>query len=315
MKENDIVYLMAEDLKDLCDLTIIDTCIYSGNKEKWWKADYSHSLLRPIRWLDEKKVLSLVERVNPDFVIVNAGGMALTKNTVRLLKEKNIITVGISLSDPDVFPQHGKYYADLFDIFYTNSKYSLENSYTKLSANNVKILGFATSTKLHKPMPEIEKEYDVVIVGHYRRDRAPIVKKLQEKFNLGLFGKGWGSENKSVHGIDHVKAINSGKIYLSFAQTAARYTNVKVGIFEAMACKSFILTKFFNEMELYFKYGIEIIGYNNKDQINDIVDFYLKRDELRNTIADNGYQRFLKEHTWNRRWTMVLGDIRKIKNK
>lgn len=54
MGTNDVVYLMALDLRDLCDLTIVDTGIYSGNKEQWYRDDYSYSSKRPIRWLNEQ---------------------------------------------------------------------------------------------------------------------------------------------------------------------------------------------------------------------------------------------------------------------
>ena len=80
MGENDVVYLMSMDLKSLCNLIIIDTGIYSGNNDNWYKEDFSFNRKRPIRWLNEKKVLELVKKEKPNFIIVNSGGMSLTKN-------------------------------------------------------------------------------------------------------------------------------------------------------------------------------------------------------------------------------------------
>jgi hypothetical protein len=130
MGSNDIVYLMAQDLKDLCDLTIIDTDIYGGNRASWFVNDYSFSKKRPVRWLNEEKVLDLVAQHHPDFVIVNSGGLSLKPQTITALKNKNVKTVGISLSDPDVFPENGKIYAEYYDLFYTNSKFALTNLYS-----------------------------------------------------------------------------------------------------------------------------------------------------------------------------------------
>lgn len=309
---NDVVYLMGQALKDLCDLKIIDTQIYSGNKERWYREDYSRSSKRPIRWIDNQKVLELIKNNPPDFVIINSGGMSLTPEVIKILKKQKIITIGISLSDPDVFFDNGKIYSQYYDLFYTNSYYALNNLYDENI--NIKLLPFAAYTKLHRPLENEEKIYDVVIVGHANRERKKLIKKLTKYFKVGLFGSGWGKEYKEVHGEEHVKAINSGKIYLSFSQTAANYLNVKVGLFEAMACRVCVVTQMFEEIESYFKFGLEILGYKNDEMLVDLIDSYKKNERLRNWIANNGYNRLLQEHTWEKRWQKVLDDIKNIKH-
>lgn len=306
MKENDIVCLMALDLKDLCNLIIIDTNIYSGNKEQWFIEDYSYNHERCIRWLDENKVLELVRKEKPNFVVINAGGMSLTPNTIKILRDLKVVTIGISLSDPDVFPENGKIYSEYYDIFYTNSQYALKNLYSKKT--NIRLLPFAASHRLHRPL-YIEKIYDVVVVGHARPERIKIIYELKQHFNVGLFGHGWGSEYKPVHGEDHVKAINSGKIYLSFSKTMAGYTNIKVGLFEAMACRTCIISEKFDEMETYFKYGIDILGYEKDEDLVGMISFYIKNSHLREKIAENSYQKLLNGHTWTKRWENILDDI------
>lgn len=311
MGANDIVHLMVLDLGDLCDLTIVDTGIYSENKEQWYSEDYSYSSKRPVRWLKEQKVLELVKREQPDFVIVNSGGMSLTPETIKVLKDSEIVTIGISLSDPDVFSENGKIYSEYYDLFYTNSQYSLNNLYSRKT--NIKLLPFAVSTRLHRSLDNIDKIYDTVVVGHARPERIKTIKRLKKYFNVGLFGSGWGSEYKSVQDEEHVKAINSGKMYLSFSETAAGYMNVKVGIFEAVACKICVVTQTFDEMELYFKYGVDILGYVNDDMLVDLINTYINNDRLRNWIANNSYERLLREHTWQKRWEGVLDDIQKCR--
>jgi spore maturation protein CgeB len=311
MGANDVVYLMGLDLKDLCDLSLVDPSIYSGNKEQWYHEDHSYSSKTPIRWLDEQKVSELVKREQPDFVIVNSGGLSFTPATIKLLKEKKIVTMGISLSDPDVFPTNGKIYSEYYDLFYTNSQYALKNLYSRRT--NIKLLSFAASPRLHRPLDNVEKIYDIVVVGHARPERIKTIRILKKYFNVGLFGNGLGKEYKSVHGEDHVKAINSGKMYLSFSETATGYMNVKIGIFEAIACKTCVVTQMFDEMESYFKYGIDILGYVKDDILVDLVNTYIKNEKLRKWIANNSYERLLREHTWTKRWMEVLDDIQRCK--
>jgi spore maturation protein CgeB len=311
MGVNDVIYLMALDLKDICNLTIVDTGIYTGNRERWYFDDYSRSLDRPIRWLNEQKVLELVKKEKIDFIVINSGGMSLTPTTISFLKEKKIVTVGISLSDPDVFPENGKIYSQYYDLFYTNSQYAFTNLYS--DETNIRHLSFAASRRLHRPLDDIDKIYDIVVVGHARPKRIESIGILKKYFTVGLFGNGWGRKYKEVHGEDHVKAINSGKMYLSFAETMAGYMNVKVGVFEAIACKTCVITQMFDEMESYFKYGVDILGYVADETLVDLVEAYLKNERLRSWIANNSYERLLREHTWIKRWEVVLDDIQKCR--
>lgn len=309
MGTNDVVYLMARDLEDLCELRSIDPGIYSRNPEQWFEEDSSRSPRWPVRWLNETKVLTLVDHERPDFIIVNSGGMSLRPSTVKILREKKIVMVGISLSDPDVYPENGAIYSELYDLFYTNARYALMHLYSKKT--NIKLLPFAASARLHRPIKSIEKKYDVVVVGHARPQRVKTVNRLKKHFNVGLFGDGWGGGAQCVQGQQHVEAINSGKMCLSFSATAAGYTNVKVGLFEAVACGVCVVTQSFNELELYFKYGVDVVGYAHDDMLLEAIETYNKKEKLRCWIAENGYKRLLEQHTWSRRWAGVLDDIRK----
>lgn len=311
MAENDVVFLMAKALEKLCDLDIVDTKIYDISPKKWYIEDFSVANKWPVRWLDQDKVAQEVLKHNPDFIVVNSGGMSLTRQTSEFLKSKKITTVGISLSDPDVFYDNGRIYSSYFDLFYTNSKFALDNLYPKIG--NAKLMPFAALPDLHKPM-DIEKKYDVVVVGHAKPDRKKIIGKLAKKFKVGLFGAGWGRENSEVHGLAHIQAINSGKIYLSFAKTMASYVNVKVGLFEAMACKTCVAVQSFNEIDSYFKPGLEILTYNNISDLENLIGYYTQNDRVRNWIAENGYVKLLLSHTWEKRWETVLKDIQNFKN-
>ena len=197
-------------------------------------------------------------------------------------------------------------------MFYTNSKFAKDNLYEKNV--NIKLLGFAAYPLLHKPLA-MDKVHDVVVVGHANRLRKSIIRKLQSKFNVGLYGSGWGEGHREVHGQDHVRALNSGKIYLSFAKTAANYINVKVGLFEAMACNTCVVVQAFDEINDYFKPGLEILTYKDTRDLVDLISYYVKNDKMRNWISNNGYEKVIKDHTWAKRLDGVLKDIQKIKNR
>lgn len=305
---NDVVFLMARDLARLCETRIVDTGIYSPERSSWFEEDTSRNPKRPIHWLDHERVMNAVQEFGADFVIVNSGGMSLRPETAKLLRKTGIILVGISLSDPDVYQDHGAAYAHLYDYYYTNSLFSFNNNYERQP--NIRLLPFAASPALHRPLPDVEKKYDLVVVGHARPDRLQVVHELKKHFSVGLFGDGWGKNVRSVHGEDHVLAINSGRMYLSFSATVARYMNVKVGLLEAAACRICLLSQYFPELERFFRPGMEIALYKSPDDLINAVRYYLSAPNLCDWLAENSYSRFLSEHTWEFRWKEILNDIR-----
>lgn len=311
MKENDIINVMSDDLSKLCCLKKIDLRLY---KKRVSKRVSKHIKLPngQQNFIDTNAIIKDVKKYKPDFVILNSAGLSLYDEGYEFLKKNNIISVGIELSDPDVFDSNGKLYAHKFDLFYTNSKYSLENQYDKKRVN-IKLLPFAASTTHHYPI-NISKKYDIVVIGHSRPDRERLLEKIKGKYAIGLYGCGWkDSSLGQVNGFEHTKAINSGKIYLSFSNTCAGYQNVKVGLFEAMACRMCIITQYFPEIEDYFRVGDEILCYKNEEELIGLLDYYLSHEEALERIRDNSYKRFLQEHTYEKRWINVLEDINAIR--
>jgi len=261
-------------------------------------------------------VRELVADFKPDAIICNAGGMTLTPQLHTELKQQGIVTVGIALSDPDVFPHQGKHYAHLFDLYYTNAEVSVAQ-YAEIGVI-ARLLPFAASPSFHRPLPDVKKIYDIIIVGHPRADRLAVVKELDKHFKVGLYGKGWKRwgvfpRGRQVNGEEQVRALNSGKAYLSFSKTVAGYINVKVGLFEAIACGAAVFTEEFPEMDKYFTYGKEIVGYSTLEELVHKLKRYINHPSDLTTLAENGRARLLRDHTWAKRWQQVLGDVDKAK--
>lgn len=307
MKENDIVSVMADDLEMVSEIKKVDLKIYDNKPDRRVKT----ILKEPntvITVLDHKQIVRDVRRYQPDYIVLNSGGLVLEDETFAYLKRHGIKTLGLELSDPDVYPYNGAIYAHKFDLFYTNAKLSLKEQYDPEKVN-IRLMPFAASQKHHYYMPKLERKYDIVIVGHARPDRKEIVDRLRTKYKIGAYGNGWDDSLGVVNGIDHVKAINSGKIYLSFAKTVAGYTNVKVGLFEAMACKQVVVTDYMEELGDYFDIGSEVLCYKNVEELEELLDYYLTHEEELEQVRERAYARFLREHTYEVRWANVLKEL------
>lgn len=311
MGENDVVKVMSDDLKKVCDAEIIDLKEYEENYDSRI-SEYKKTPNGTICTLDSEKILKDIDKYEANAIVLNSGGLHFNEGLIRELKKRGVSTIGMSLSDPDVFPYNGHVYAKDFDLYYSNSKFAIENQYGKDGIDAL-LLPFAASTSHHYPMDEVEKKYDVVVVGHCREDRKIIVRRLKEFCNVGVYGDGWKEGNGVVTGINQIKAINTGKMYLSFGHTRAGYENVKVGLFEAMACKQLVIASYCEEIADYFEIGKEIVCYKSVEELVKTIKYLLNHHAEREEIRENGYRRFLQYHTYQSRWMDVIEEICRVR--
>jgi spore maturation protein CgeB len=328
MGSNDIVALMACALGKMFGVTLItiDPKIYSVNYSEWINREGE------INWLRDDRLLELVEYELPDVIICNAGGLSPSKKMHQWLGERNILRVGIALSDPDDFFVRSKYFSNYFNFFYTNS--SLAIDYYRSIGVTAALLPFAADPNFNKPLI-LKYKYDLVIVGGKRPDRLYFVNRLLDSgIKVGCYGSGWIDERwpfkaikfllpfghrkilryfdfiSEVHGEKQNLALNLAPIYLSFAATYAGFVNVKVGLFEAASAGACVLVQDFPELHKYFNVGEEIIAYSSlEDAVEKII--FLKNNLLRaQEVGILARQRVLMEHTWGFRWAGILNDIK-----
>lgn len=77
--------------------------------------------------------------------------------------------------------------------------------------------------------------------------------------------------------------------------------SVNQRVFDVPASGSFLLTDHQEALHELFDVGREIIVYTNRNEIPDLVKFYLKHPDERQRVAMRGRERILKEHTYKHR--------------
>lgn len=127
----------------------------------------------------------------------------------------------------------------------------------------------------------IEKTTDVGFCGN---DRPEIHYLDKFKIRKDLF----------VIGDDMVNAINSYKIH--FNKNIADDINYRT--FETTGCGTFLLTNYTPGLEKLFDIGKEIVVYNDLNDLDNKVKYYLENEEERKKIAKAGYERSKKDHTY-----------------
>ncbi len=262
-----------------------------------------------IKWeLIEKEVRSF----QPDVILLCAGGLTFHSSILAKLKQYCTV-VGLTLSDPDVFPSVSKYVGE-FDYHTTNSAFAYHN-YKKEGIQNTYYLPFGIDSRFFIPWQPMEKyASDVAIIGHYRADRLKIAQAVQDKYGAKIYGRGWPIKNEGpVYNEEWFKAMYSTKMVINFPKTGAGFTNVKVGVFEAIATGRLVFTEYFDEMDGFFEYDKEIIGYRDVDDLIEKIDYYRKNWDEGLKIAKAGQKKCAQNHTWKQRLNQFFQRI-KIKS-
>ena len=144
----------------------------------------------------------------------------------------------------------------------------------------------------------IEKTIDIGFCGNVL-NRGHVIDSL-DKYDI--------KKDIFVIGDDMVDVINSYKIHLNCNIS----NDINYRTFETTGCGTFLLTNYTPGLEKLFDIGKEIVVYNDLNDLDNKVRYYLENEEEREKIAKAGYERSKKDHTYYER-AKILVNI--IKNK
>ena len=154
----------------------------------------------------------------------------------------------------------------------------------------------------------LPKIYDVSFVGRCYGVRQKFVDILKRHgINIATFGQGWKNGSR-VSQADLIRIYNQSKISLdmSFASRDSKILSTKGRDFEVPGCGSLLLTKDTEEIAEYFVPGEEIITYEDANDAAEKIKYYLKNEDERERIAKKGYERVMKEHTYEKRFLEIF---------
>ena len=84
---------------------------------------------------------------------------------------------------------------------------------------------------------------------------------------------------------------------------------VKARNFEVPGCGGFLLTGLGEGLEECYRLGKEVVCFESQDELLSKLNYYLSREDERAAIAEAGFQRTLREHTYERRFNEIFRRI------
>ena len=98
------------------------------------------------------------------------------------------------------------------------------------------------------------------------------------------------------------------KINLNISLKCIR-SGVPLRVFDVLSCGGFLLTDFQAELPELFEPGEELVCYQSMEELLALSDFYLRHEEERRRIAENGKRRILSDYTPEKQMKKILEKV------
>ncbi|HUZ93197.1 MAG TPA: glycosyltransferase family 9 protein [Candidatus Paceibacterota bacterium] len=210
----------------------------------------------------------------------------------------------------------------------------------KLGVKNVVRSQWAANQSVWYPVDVKQKDIDVSFVGQYNPEREKVIKQLRNS-GIDVFVRGWGWPEGKVSQAEALDIIARSKINLninsqpsiwtfrSLARIIAKRSGVRlvpdfhllqnleawrhIGVpqvkarpFELAACGAFTISGFADDLGNFYKENEEMVFYRSVGDLIAKIKEYLPKDADRERIANAGYERTVREHTYEKRFRDIF---------
>ena len=289
-----------------------------------------------------KNLLALVEAEKPDLFFAFMFTDELDLQTLDQIK-KHTVSLAWFADDHWRLDNYSRHYAPHFTWALTTWS-KAPAWYASYGIRNIIRSQWACNPEAWYPI-DIKKDIDVSFVGQRNSARQKIIKIL-DKHGVDVWVRGWGWPNGRLTQKEVIENFSRSRINLNFSTPPSRWRarllarvflrrsidrivldlphifdnirswysmgipQIKARPFEILACRGFLISGFADDMGQYYKDGKEIVYYDGTiDDLVEKIRYYESHDAEREAIAQAGYERTLKEHTYEQRFRDVFEKI------
>ena len=176
----------------------------------------------------------------------------------------------------------------------------------------------AANPNFYKPY-DVPLEYSVTFIGQAYGKRPDVARQIIDSgIDLKIWGQRWDEYaaqgvvpadaiGAPLADIELVKMFSRSRINLGFSEvwqpveTSERVLQVRLRDFEVPISGGFYMVEQMEELEEFFRIGEEVVCYSDRFDLIDKINYYLSHEEDRERIRKAGYERCLRDHTWQKR--------------
>jgi spore maturation protein CgeB len=227
------------------------------------------------------------------------------------ITRSGIVTLNWFCDDHWRFDSFSRRWAPCFRWVTTTDPASHEQ-YLRLGMNHAILTQWACNHFTYRPL-DLPMQHDVTFVGQPHGDRRRIVEELRRR---GIVVRTWGTgwESGRLPQEEMIRVFNQSKINLNFSNAwrdwrrfwQRRRDQIKGRHFEIPGCGGFQLSSQVEGLDRFFEPGREIAVYRSTGELVEKIRHYLAHEEDRRAIAEAGYARTLRDHTYEKRFAEIF---------
>jgi spore maturation protein CgeB len=273
----------------------------------------------------QTEILKKADEVKPDLIFFILFQDQFYIETLKKLKDK-YTTFNWFGDDSWRFDNFTSRYANHFTFCSTSDKFSIPK-YHKIGQKNVMMGQWAViKTPSPENVEEIDYEFDVSFIGGFNYARGWFLKMLESRgIKVQAFGNGWPNGAVSLERMNEIFLKSKINLNLSNSKcfdiryvlshpmrlahtlkTKKNATQMKARHFEINYNGGFQLADFAAGLDDYLDIGKEVVCYKDVDEASTLIKYYLNNDEEREKIKLKGFERSVREHTYQARLKAIL---------
>lgn len=201
-------------------------------------------------------------------------------------------------------PKHGKKIRWLTDPHVLRAKYDQNSSDYDMTfcsqmpyiQPNEIYVPFGFDPEWNRPMDNVEKIYDVSLVGNYYPERVRLFGRLNELGRKTYFKVGIAKEDMRL-------IYAQSKIGLNWSSLQ----DMTARVFEIMACGICPVINRVPDLDRFFVENVHYIGFSTEEEALDKINDLLYNPTMLNTIAKNARRIMIEDkHSWDDRLKQIL---------
>lgn len=156
---------------------------------------------------------------------------------------------------------------------------------------------------------------DIIGMKVAEQERIRLLRNLSNEFSVNLYTSSDTLDLPNVNNCGVVKTysemplvFNQSRINLNITAKTIR-TGLPLRVFDVLACGGFLITNYQEQLSECFEAGTDLEIYSSEEELFDKIRFYLKNDNIRQKIAQNGREKVKNNHTYRIRMEQILNSI------
>jgi len=251
-------------------------------------------------------LLQMVQQEQPDVMLTIQRDYEIWLETLQIIQSRrDVATISWTTDDSWKYQEVSRFIGTAYHAM-TTTYAEVIPKYHQDGIHNVLLTQWAANVEtLQPPIPAALCRYPVSFVGAAHGDRQRRVAELKAKgIEVACFGHGWSAGSVAVEEIPRI--IRESIISLNFANAYKGANQVKARTFEVPGAGGFLLTEFASGIERAYVPGKEIAIFHSTEDLIEKIHYYLANTVERDVMAQAGFIRTQKEHTYDIRIQELL---------